>query len=62
MELMRIKPAAKRLKIDPQTLRRRINERGWPTYSLGPKSLLVDIDEILRLTRNEKRQAQRSKN
>ena len=55
MELMRIKPAAKRLKMNAQTLRRRIKQRGWPTYVLGPKCTVIDFNEVLRLTRSDTR-------
>jgi hypothetical protein len=55
MQLLRIKQAAKRLKHCEQTFRKRIKENGWPTYNLGKKGLLVDLDEILRLTREEGR-------
>jgi hypothetical protein len=55
MELLKIKPAAKRLKLSEMHFRNLIRDRQWPTYNLGPKGLRVDLDEILKLTRQEKR-------
>jgi hypothetical protein len=56
MRLSKIKPAAKELQMHEVTLRRRIRDRGWPVYDLGKKGLLIDVDEILKLTRREPKQ------
>jgi len=53
MELIKISVAAKRLGISVETARKKAKTE-WTTYRLGPKSVVVDFDQILQQSKVQK--------
>jgi hypothetical protein len=47
--LSRIKPGARELGVSIEHARRKIRAGEWPVYRFGPKTTLIDVEEIKRL-------------
>ena len=46
----RIPEGSKVLGVSARTTQRRIKDGDWPCYKLGPRSIWIDPDEILKLS------------
>ncbi len=51
--LVSVNRGSKRLGVCEAHTRRQIKAGLWPSYSLGPKALRIDVEEIRDLSRNE---------
>ena len=61
MLLKTVSEAAEQLNCTPENLRRLIREGLIPSFKIGPRTQRIDVDELLKLSRREARQAKDSK-